>query len=278
MSSPSEAPAGEAASTDIQARLLAAVEFGREAGRGTLKHFRQGVSVERKSDDTPVTIADREAELLLRERIGEKFPDDAILGEEFPEKAGTSGYQWILDPIDGTKSFICGVPLYGTMIGVTFRDAPQIGVVDLPGLDERYYAAVGGGAWMIRGEGPPESIHCSDAKQLNDGLFCSSQIDVFSERGAGAAFLTLQKQAWITRTWGDCFGYMLVASGRALAMVDPRMSIWDAAALAPILQEAGGSFTDWSGTARIDGGEGIGAAPGVLEEILTVTRAFAPKP
>ena len=259
---------------EATARLQLAVEAAQEAGKHTLKYFQQGVEVERKSDDSPVTVADKEAEQLLRQRIGDAFPEDAILGEEFGEQPGSSGYRWILDPIDGTKSFITGVPLYGTMIGVEVEGRAEIGCLYFPGLDECIYARRGEGAWYFRDGASPKQVHVSQAGKLSDGTFLVSQIDSFAERNAHTAFEQLQATAYITRTWGDCYGYLLVATGRALAMVDPIMSVWDAAALQPIMEEAGGTFTDWQGNATIHAGEGIGTNGRVLEEVLAITREF----
>lgn len=262
---------------EIIARLQLALEAGKEAGQLTLRHFQQGVDVERKADDSPVTLADRQAEQHLRRRIADAFADDAILGEEFGAQPGTSPVRWILDPIDGTKSFITGVPLYGTLIGIEVDGRAEFGFIYLPALAEGIYASRGGGAWHFRGDAEPAPARVSDAGSLAEGAFLTSEVHSFAQRGAAEAFTRLQDAAYITRTWGDCYGYLLVATGRALAMVDPIMNVWDAAALLPILQEAGGAFTDWQGRAAIDSGEGIGAAPGVLEEVLAVTRGY-PQP
>src|SRR5215213_9990543 len=140
--------------SEIAERLQFAVEIAREAGDGTLKYFRRSdLAVERKADNSPVTVADRSAEELLRRRIGERFPQDAIIGEELGEQAGQSGFQWVLDPIDGTKSFIYGVPFYTTLVAVLENDGPQIGVIHAPALGETVYAANGGGCWYVCGAG-----------------------------------------------------------------------------------------------------------------------------
>jgi histidinol phosphatase-like enzyme (inositol monophosphatase family) len=264
--------------SEISQRLALALSAAEEAGRATLALFQQDqLEVERKADNSPVTIADRQAEQLLRGRIAAAFPHDAILGEEYGAQRGTSPYRWILDPIDGTKSFVRGVPLYGTMVGVERDGRSVVGVVCIPGLDESVYAAVGAGAWHRRGTAAPRLARVSSCPRLNEGLFLTSQIDLFAARGASEAFLLLQRAAAVTRTWGDCYGYLLVATGRAEVMVDANMCVWDAAALQPILEEAGGAFTDWQGCPSIHNGEGIGCNGLVLEEVLAVTRRF-PKP
>ncbi len=260
----------------LDVRLSLARQAARDAGQLTLKYFRSDrFTVQRKDDDSPVTIADHEAEKLLREQIEGAFPDDAIVGEEFGQREGESGYRWILDPIDGTTAFISGVPLYGTLVGVEFNQRSIAGVIYIPPLDECVYAGVGRGAWYVQGTGPPAAARVSSCESLADGLFVTSQIDLYEKRDAWQAFRELQRRAYITRTWGDCYGYLLVATGRAEVMVDPSMRVWDAAALQPILEEAGGTFTDWQGHRTIYHGEGIGTNRRVLEEVLTVTRPHA---
>jgi histidinol phosphatase-like enzyme (inositol monophosphatase family) len=260
-------------STAIADRLALALTAAREAGDITLQYFRrEDLQVDRKADKTPVTIADRQAEEHLRRRIAEQFPSDAILGEEFPERPGTSGFRWILDPIDGTKSFIHGVPLYGTLVGVEQAGKPMIGVIHIPPLDECVYAAVGSGAWYQTQGKPPRLAHVSKCERLSEGLFLTSEVRTFYEAGRRDAYDRLQAAARLSRTWGDCYAYLMVVTGRAELAVDAQMSIWDAAALLPILEEAGGTFTDWQGNRRIDAGEGIATNGLVLQEVLRLVR------
>lgn len=254
-------------------KLQAAVAWGKEAGQLTLQYFQQtNYEVERKGDASPVTIADRSAELLIRDRIGKYFPQDGIIGEEFGTTEGTSGWRWILDPIDGTKSFISGVPLYGTMIGLEREGRSWAGVVYIPGLDEGVYAAHGQGCFHFRGSNAPTRVQVSKRAKLSEGLFVTSQVDTFRKRNAWEAFEKLQAAAYVTRTWGDCYGYLLVATGRAEAMVDPMLNVWDAAAVQPIIEEAGGTFTDWQGEPTIHAGEAIATNGLVREEVLAITR------
>ncbi len=258
---------------EIAGRLELAVLAGKEAGGLTLKYFQQNnYEVERKGDESPVTIADRSAEMLLRERIAAAFGQDGILGEEFGTQAGTSGFTWILDPIDGTKSFISGVPLYGTMVGIEHEGKALAGLVYIPGLDEGVFASAGKGTWhFVKGE-QPSRVQVSKRSRLADGLFVTSQVDTFVKRGAMGAFEALQAAAYVTRTWGDCYGYLLVATGRAEVMVDPILNVWDAAAVQPIVEEAGGTFTDWQGEPTIHAGEAIATNGLVIEEVLAITR------
>jgi histidinol-phosphatase len=259
----------------ISQRLDLALAAAREAGRLTLEFFRRDdLAVERKPDRSPVTQADRQAEQLLRRRIAEVFPDDAILGEEYGEQPGSSGYRWILDPIDGTKSFVCGVPLYGTMVGVEHEGRSLVGVVDIPALGECVYAGSGLGAWYCHGESEPRAARVSQCASLDEAVFLTSQLDLFAGRGAMEAFQQLEQRAAITRTWGDCYGYVLVATGRADVMLDPLMNVWDAAALQPIIEEAGGAFTDWTGRPTIHSGESLACSRPLLEPLLAITRRF----
>ena len=260
-------------SSELRSRLDVAIQAAREAGHLTLNYFqRVDLSYERKSDDSPVTVADRAAEEQLRKTILAHFPEDAVLGEEFGEVEGSSGYRWILDPIDGTKSFISGVPLYGTLIGVEHNERSVIGVILIPGLQECVYAVQGGGAWYVRGDADPTRASVSAVASLRDAVCVTTQVDSFAQRLGEPAYQGLQSQAYIMRTWGDCYGYLLVATGRAGVMIDPYMNVWDAAAIQPIMEEAGGTFTDWQGVPTIYSGEGIGTNGHLLEEVLRVTR------
>lgn len=259
--------------SEIAGRLKFALEAGREAGQITLEYFRrENLVVERKKDDSPVTIADRRAEEHLRRRIAERFPEDGILGEEFPERPGSSGYRWILDPIDGTKSFIHGVPLYGTLIGVERDGRSVLGVDLIPALDECVYAAEGQGAWYVGQGRVPQAARVSRCAPLSEGLFLTSEAANFDAVGRHEVFDRLSAVARLSRTWGDCYGYLMVATGRAELMVDPLMNLWDAAAIQPIIEEAGGTFTDWQGRRTIHSGEGIATNGLILEEVLAITR------
>ena len=257
-------------------RYRLAVRIAKEAGELTLGHFRsEDLQVERKQDQSPVTAADRAAETWLRERIAAAFPGDGILGEEFGETSGDSGFRWILDPIDGTKSFIHGVPLYTTLIGVERGNHCDIGVIYAPATDEIVHACRGQGAWTVDRSGERREARVSTTKSLAQGLVLTTEEASFwNDRPTDAldVWLTLQRQARLGRTWGDAYGYLLVATGRAEAMLDPALNVWDAAALQPVLEEAGGTFTDWNGTPTIHAGEALGTNGLVLEEVLAVTR------
>ncbi|MCA9149595.1 MAG: histidinol-phosphatase [Planctomycetales bacterium] len=260
---------------EIQSRLDHAVAIARRAGQLVMSYAKQAVAVERKSDDSPVTVADREAEKQLRAEIERAFPDDSIVGEEHPPKEGTSRFRWILDPIDGTKTFIAGVPLFGTLVAVQRNEESVIGVIEIPAIDERVYAAIGGGAYWQIGDASPQRTQVASCERLADALYVTTDVQSFAQRGAQAVHQQLADATWYSRTWGDCYGYFLVATGRATVMVDPLMNLWDAAALLPVITEAGGTFTDWSGAPRVDSGDSVATNGKVAEEVLQITRQFA---
>ncbi|MFK7735269.1 MAG: inositol monophosphatase family protein [Pirellulaceae bacterium] len=243
----------------LEGRLAAAIDLAVAGGRSTLEHFQSaGVEVIRKGDDSPVTIADRNAEQLIRDKLASSFADDSILGEEFGEQAGSSGFQWIVDPIDGTKSFISGVPLYSTLVAVLQDQVCLGGVIYIPALDEIVFATKGKGAWhSVRGSAPQQCRVSS--RSLEDGLFLVSQVDTFQKRNAEHCYLELEKQAYITRSWGDGYGYLLIATGRAELMVDPIANSWDLAAVQIVVEEAGGRFTSWKGAPTVFDGDGVGS-------------------
>ncbi|MGQ9575641.1 MAG: histidinol-phosphatase [Thermoguttaceae bacterium] len=252
-------------------RLELALQAGREAGLITLEYFRRGgLEIQRKADDSPVTIADRRAEEHLRRRIAEAFPEDAILGEELPERPGSSGLRWILDPIDGTKSFIHGVPLYSTLIGIEHEGCPVAGAILIPALDECVYAVQGDAAWYRSGDQPPRRACVSSCPRLAEGLFLTSEIVNFDTLGRREVYWRLQAASRLARTWGDGYGYLMVATGRAELMVDPIMNLWDAAAIQPIIQQAGGTFTDWQGRPTIYSGQGVATNGHIHQEVLAI--------
>lgn len=261
-------------------RLQAIVEVVQAAGHHTLKHFRtSNLTVDAKADDSPVTIADREAEQLVRNQLAERFPEDTLQGEEFAEQSGTSGYRWIVDPIDGTKSFICGVPLYSTLLALEHEDEALAGAIFIPALGELLVAAMGRGSWYrntgrFTGDSPSDWIQAkvSSKSQLDQATFVTSQVDSFTTRGASDAYRQLEKDTWITRSWGDGYGYLLVATGRAEIMVDPVCNPWDVAAILPVLTEAGGQFTDWQGNATTRGGDGVGTNGRLHAETLKLLQ------
>lgn len=252
---------------DLDIIHQAAVEIARIGGDHTLKYFGNPIDIERKNDDSPVTAADREAEQFMRDEIADRFPEHGILGEEHGRIHPESPVQWILDPIDGTKSFIHGVPLYTTLIGVLVDEKPVIGVIYAPALDELCEAAKGKGARL---NGKPTSVRsCSE---MSKATFLSTDGTTASEVGFGVSFQELLTETRLNRTWGDAYGHMLVATGRADIMFDPILNIWDAAPLLTILQESGGIFSDVHGRETIQTGNGISCSKELLPEVLEIVQ------
>ncbi len=221
----------------------------REAGELTLEYFENGsMAVSAKPDNTPVTEADKGAERIIRKHLNEHFPADAVLGEEWGDATGVSGRRWIIDPIDGTRSFIRGVPLYGVMLGLEVAGKMELGVINFPALGEIYFGSAEFGA--TRNDSP---ISTSTVSAIEEALYLFSDARHPLELAARHPVDRWLDQAGLLRTWGDCYGHMLVASGRGEIMVDPLMSPWDCAAVIPIVQAAGGSCFDYEGNTRIDG-------------------------
>jgi histidinol-phosphatase len=251
--------------TSTQTFLDFAIEAAWQAGQLTLAHFQTGVAVEQKADESPVTVADRGAEELLRRLIEGRFPDHAIVGEEFGETDRDSTYRWIIDPIDGTRSFIRGVPLYGVLIGLEIGGENVVGAVYLPGLGELVAAAKGHGC---RWNGRP--AHVSDVSRLDQALLVYTDTAGFADYGRAEAWARLEAATHTQRGWGDCYGHCLVATGRAEVMLDPILNAWDCAALVPILQEAGGTFTDWNGKVTIYNRHGVSTNGVLFEQVMEI--------
>ncbi len=248
--------------------MTEAESFAREAGEVTLRWFGAGVDAEAKDDGTPVTVADRHAETLLRDRISDRFPGHAILGEEFGETGAGSDVRWILDPIDGTKSFIRGVPLYGVLIGIELEGEPVVGVAHFPATRETVVAGRGFGA---RYNGNPCAVSTND--DLGVALLLTTDDGAVTSSHLADGWEALRRRVGFSRTWGDAYGHMLVATGRADIMVDPELSPWDAAPLLTILREAGGTFTSLDGEETIHGGSGISTNGLLHDEVLDRLRA-----
>ncbi|MCA9053753.1 MAG: histidinol-phosphatase [Planctomycetaceae bacterium] len=263
--------------SDLDQRLRFGLAAAREAQHLILKHYQSAeLAVEVKSDESPVTVADRGAEQLIRERLADAFPQDGVFGEEFGESEGTNGYRWILDPIDGTKAFVAGVPLFGCMLGLERDGDCALGIVRFPALDEVVYATVGGGAWWQRGVEPPRPAHVTKTSQLRESLLCFTDVDGWLKVAQLDTFERLVRSARIVRGWGDCYGHCLVALGRADVMIDPLLNPWDAAALVPIVEEAGGRFVAWNGERTIHGGNGVSSNGRLQDEILALLQENHP--
>jgi len=251
----------------IEEFLDFAITLAHEAGAIALSYFGRDIERERKLDGSVVTIADREAEELMRRRISEHYPDDGIVGEEYGVREGSSGRRWIIDPIDGTFSFTHGVPLFGVLVGVEIGMRPSVGVAYMPALQETVAAACGLGCQWNSVRASTSSI-----ATLGDALVVCGDFYAHHAHGLGVAAERIQAAARARRGWGDCYAHILVATGRAEVALDPVMSIWDCAALAPILKEAGGTFTDFRGKPTIEGGNAISTNGPLFDDVMKLVR------
>lgn len=238
----------------------------RGAGEITLRYFQTALEIERKRDATPVTVADRESEQFLRREIARVFPDDEIVGEEYGSTGGgTSGRRWILDPLDATKTFVHGVPFYGVLVAVEEGGELVAGAVAIPALQEIVVAQQGQGCWWNG-----RRCQVSATPSLSDALLLTTDVANSYRYGKGKEWEALSNRARMVRTWGDCYGYVLVATGRADAMVDPIVELWDIAPMKPIIEEAGGRFTDYDGATTVHSRCAIASNGALHDEILAV--------
>jgi histidinol phosphatase-like enzyme (inositol monophosphatase family) len=260
----------------LAACLEFAVRAARHAGAIAMEYFQADVAIEQKGDGSPVTIADRRAERELRQLLHQAYPVDAVLGEEYGEEPGTSGRRWILDPVDGTQSFIHGVPLWGVLIGMEDQGEAVLGVVYMPALGDMVYAARGQGCWWLpaghAANDSPRRARVSPVARLAEGLALTTSWEYFDRTGQTAVFQRFVRAARM-RGWSDCYAHVLVATGRAEVALEPVMSIWDNAPFLPILVEAGGTFTDWQGHPTIAATQIASTNGKVFEEVLQLLKA-----
>lgn len=252
--------------SSLQSFLDFALDAADQAGRLALGYFRTGVAVEWKPDRSPVTAADRGVEELLRRLIEQRFPDHAIVGEELGQTDRDASHRWIIDPIDGTQSFIRGVPLWGVLLGLEIDGEAVAGVVNLPALGEVVSAATGLGCRINN-----RQARVSAVDRLDEALVCCSDAADIARRRPDA-WARIQSRVRLQRGWGDCYGHALVATGRADVMLDPIVHAWDCAALLPILREAGGTFTDWDGAATIYGPNAISTNGRLFDAVMREVR------
>jgi histidinol-phosphatase len=252
---------------DWRNRYDAALDAAQHAGQFALQYFDQGIAVEWKSDHSPVTMADRGAEDLLRKTLLGKFPGDGFLGEERGDTPGTSGYRWIIDPIDGTRSFVRGVPLWACMIGLEYKGELIAGVVNLPAMKQVFHALRGNGAFRDE-----RRIRVSDVATLDKAHVYYSSISWFKKAGHDQQFLNLVSATERQRGFGDFYGFVMVAQGSGEIMVEHGVHAWDIAAIAPIIEEAGGKLTAWDGKLDIERPDVL-ATNGILhEQTLKIIR------
>jgi len=247
--------------------LKTCVQAAYDAGRLTLGYFGTNPPVEFKADDTPVTKADRAAEELIRARLEAAYPDHGIVGEETGTSGEGASLRWFVDPIDGTKSFMRGVPLYAVLLGLEAEGEVVVGAAYCPALDEMLYAAKGRGAFLNG-----RQVRVRDTATLARSFVAFTDAGSFAAQGRGAAWERVQAATYHRVGWSDAYGHALVASGRLELMLDPIMNAYDAGPFGVILPEAGGYFGDWSGNAGIHGGEGLSTSIGLLPEVLSVLR------
>ena len=232
--------------SEWRARYELAVDSAQKAGKLAFSYFDSDLAVDLKKDLSPVTVADREAEALLRTALLGAFPNDAFLGEESGNTPGTSGYRWIIDPIDGTRSFVRGIPIWGTLVGLEYKGEQIAGVADAPALGQTYRALRGDGAY--RGS---RRIRVSDIADLADAQIFYSSLSWFINAGCQERFLDLAARTHRQRGFGDFYGFVLVAQGSGELMIEHGVSPWDVASMRAIIEEAGGRFSNWDGSVSI---------------------------
>lgn len=248
--------------------LEAAADVARLAGDVALRHFRTGVSVEWKKDGSPVTVADREAERCAREWIERRFPTHGILGEEHGEVRPGAEFRWVIDPIDGTKTFVRGVPLWGTLVAIAQGERVVAGAAYFPAVDEIVGAAPGEGCWW-------NGRRCtvSSVETLGEATVLTTDERFLKTPQHAERWRALANRSAVSRSWGDCYGYLLVATGRAEVMTDGIVGAWDTAPLLPIIEEAGGVFTDWNGRVTAFGGSAIATNAALAREVRSILAA-----
>jgi len=246
-------------------RYELAVDASRKAGDLAREYYETTFAVEHKADDSPVTIADQKAEQLIRSLVTAAFPNDGFLGEEYGQQPGTSGFRWVIDPIDGTKSFIRHIPIWATLIGLEYRDEQIGGVAYIPVFGMTYRAIRGAGAFLNE-----RKIQVSNVAKLSESLVCYSSINWFIRAGREKAFLEIAGRTSRQRGFGDFYGFVLVAEGAAELMVEQGVNPWDIAGIKAIVEEAGGRFTDWSGNQTIYRPDVLASNGKVHEETLAI--------
>jgi myo-inositol-1(or 4)-monophosphatase len=255
-------------SESLRQYLDFAVETAYQAGKLTLGYFQTGVRPDVKADDTPVTVADRRAEQLVRGRIEKRFPGHAIVGEEFGVKeSGGESHRWFIDPIDGTATFVSGAPYFSVLIGLEIEGRVEVGVAYYPALDQMLAAASGEGCWWNG-----RRAHVSAVSNMAEAVVAYSDDADFGAHGRAEAWDRISRATKSSRDWGDGYGYLLVATGRAEVNLDPFMDAWDCGPFPPILREAGGFFGDWQGNVTIYGGEAMATTHTLLPELLALIR------
>jgi len=253
--------------SDWRNRYEAAVSAAEQAGRLAHGYFDRALTVECKEDQSPVTAADREAEAFLRRSLLDTFPKDGFLGEESGDQPGSSGFRWIVDPIDGTRNFVRGIPIWATLVGLEYKGEALAGVAVAPALGQNYRALRSDGAY--RGE---RRLRVSDVSALDQAIMFYSSLSRFVKAGKQKEFLELAARTQRQRGFGDFYGFVLVAQGSGELMVEHGVHVWDVAGLKVIVEEAGGRFTDWDGTATHVRADVIASNGRVHDQMLAVLK------
>jgi len=252
-------------SESLRPLLDFAIETAYLAGQLTLGYYQTGILPDFKANDTPVTVADKKAEELIRARIEKNFPAHQMLGEEFGYSDAFHGasHRWIVDPIDGTKAFTRGIPLYAVLMGLEIEDKVEVGVAYFPALGEMVAAATGEGCWWNG-----RRARVSNVSDLTRAYVAFSDPKLFDDYGRRAAWEKIKNATYHRGGWSDAYGYLLIATGRAEVMLDPIMDAWDCAPFPPILSEAGGYFGNWQGDPTIWANEALGTTNALLPQVL----------
>ncbi len=254
---------------ELTSLLTFASDLAYRAGRLTLGYFQTGLRPDFKADDSPVTAADRAAEQFIRGEIETRYPAHAIVGEEFGASAESgASHRWLIDPIDGTKSFMRGIPLYGVLLGLEIDGVVQVGAAYYPGTDEMLCAADGLGAWWNG-----RRAQVSDQADLKRAYVCYTNVRNMAKYGHGPAWERINAATYASRGWSDAYGYLAIATGRAEVMLDPVMNSWDCGPFPVIFREAGGFFGSWSGIPGHTFNEALACNAALLPEVLRLLRS-----
>jgi len=241
-------------------------DLASQAGKISLQYYQTGITADLKADNSPVTVADKAVEGFIRQQIEKTYPDHAIIGEEFGnnDRDGKT-FTWIIDPIDGTKSFIRGVPLYAVLIGLEVEGIVRVGAAYFPALNEMICAAEDEGCWWNG-----RRSHVSTIERLEEAFICYTSMRDMEKNGRSQAWTKLKNNAYELRGWSDAYGYLAVATGRAEAVLDPKMKIWDCGPFPPIFREAGGFFGNWQGVEGHTFGEALACNSKIRAEIVSI--------
>jgi histidinol-phosphatase len=233
-------------SNDLKSRYEAGIELAQKAAKIAMGYYETALDIEWKNDESPVTVADREAEKFLRSSLNKYFKHDGFLGEEYDDEPGDSGYRWIIDPIDGTRNFVRGIPIWATLLGLEYKGEMLAGITVAPGLNQTYRALRGDGAFRN-----DIKINVSTINSLGASQLFYSSISWFVKAGMEKEFLALASATEKQRGFGDFYGFVLVAQGAGEIMIEHGVHAWDVASIIPLIEEAGGKFSDWKGNKSI---------------------------